>query len=299
MIRLPDDTESTLALADWVEASLLVLSEEPYRISDADITGALTDGGLDAEQGRENITNEISRREQLLGDVYPLFRDGEGFSLREPREQWLPYSFLLMASLNQSFAELVYADGVASVPARLFEELTSQALRTYVGGQAIRIGANRRAPVPAAFPAAVAYAANELREDCTYGGLEPQIGGDDGCDVIAWRPFPDAQPSQLIVLAQCGIGLGWKAKRSELDEDVWAEHINWHAKPVHAFAVPFVHETGNTWRETSKRGGVLLDRLRLASLIDAAAIPDHVRQEVEDWLVTRQQAVSALSVDQV
>ena len=78
MIRLPDESGNSLALADWVELSLLVSSNDVLRISDAEIVGELTDAGLDAEGDRGSITAEIASRSAILGDAYPFARDGQG-----------------------------------------------------------------------------------------------------------------------------------------------------------------------------------------------------------------------------
>ena len=53
MIRIPDESDSSLALADWIELSLLVSSNDVLRISDAEIVGELTDAALDAEGDRD------------------------------------------------------------------------------------------------------------------------------------------------------------------------------------------------------------------------------------------------------
>jgi hypothetical protein len=298
MIRVPDN-QSTYALADWVEASLFVLSEEPFRIADAEITGALQDFGLEAEAELANITKEIGRRSRLLGEVYPVERDGQGFVRAVNVLQQATYAFLLLASLNQHYSDLVYAEGVATVPARVFEQLTGLAIKGYIGGDFIRIGANRTAPVPFPFPEAVKFAAKQLKERSTYGQLENQASGDDGCDIIAWKPFADGSAGKLIILGQCAIGTGWKNKRSELDVGVWNEHINWHTKPIKAFAVPFVHEGGRTWRESCTRGGLVFDRLRIAQFARPEDITEPTHTELQGWIGERIGQVSGLTLNPV
>lgn len=297
MIRIPD-SQSIHALADWVEASLFILADEPLRISDAEITGALQDFGLEAEADLANITKEISRRSRVLGDLYPVKRDGQGFVRSGDLLQQATYAFLLLASLNQHYSDLVYAEGIATIPARVFEQLTGLAIKGYIDGDFIRIGANRNAPVPHAFPEAVKFVARQLKERCTYGQLEHQTNGDDGCDIVAWKAFGDGNAGKLIILGQCAIGTGWKDKRSELDLGVWNEHISWHSKPIKAFAVPFVHEGGRTWRETCTRGGVVFDRLRIAQFASPAAIVEPTRSELETWVGQRIGQVATLSLDQ-
>jgi hypothetical protein len=158
---------------------------------------------------------------------------------------------------------LVYT-GAANQPAKLFEYASGQALASFVEGRFIRIGASREAPIPSALEEAIEHVAGQLLEESTYGQVEVQFGGDDGCDIIAWREFRDSRPGQIVVFGQCAIGTNWRDKRSELDLELWSKHINWHVRPTKAFCIPFVHEFGGSWRETSARGGVVFDRLRLA-----------------------------------
>ncbi|MEP2735359.1 MAG: hypothetical protein ABJP34_03595 [Erythrobacter sp.] len=296
MIRLPDESDNSLALADWVELSLLVSSNDVLRISDAEIVGELTDAALDAEGDRGNIAAEIARRSAILGDVYPFFRDGQGFSVNENWREQLPYAFLLLLSSNQYYGELVYA-GAANQPAKLFEYVSGQALASYVEGRFIRIGASREAPLPAPFGEAVQYASQQLLEESTYGQVEVQVGGDDGCDIMAWREFRDNRPGQIVIFGQCAIGTDWRDKRSELDLELWSKHINWHVRPTTAFCIPFVHEFGGTWRETSARGGVIFDRLRLAEQLQEG-FSEELVVAVGTWCDQRLVTVTELSLEE-
>jgi hypothetical protein len=70
----------------------------------------------------------------------------------------------------------------------MFELLVGVALGNYVNGPVVRMGAKRFAPVPGGFPAAVKYLSSEMREECTYGRIRVHYAGDDGLDLVAWRP---------------------------------------------------------------------------------------------------------------
>ena len=169
-------------------------------------------------------------------------------------------------------------------------------MKKYLGGVAIRIGAPRRSPVPSGFPKAVRYAAEQLGEEFGYGKLEIQQSGDDGVDVIAWRSFGDNRPSQLVILAQCAIGTDWANKRSELDLKVWDHHIRWHTGPLKAFSVPFVIDTGGTWTETAARGGVVLDRTRLISLLASGDLQAPFRKKISKWCAERIKQAQTISL---
>jgi hypothetical protein len=278
-------------VADWVEASLLA-DEVQNRIADAAVVDALDELHIDEpEIHLANLRTEILRREHFLGARYPIRRRGLGYDRVVEWEDCLPYSFLLLVSLNQLYVQLTFGGGTAHVPAELFENITGNALRQYLGGEIIRLGAPRRQPVPAGFPAAVQYLADQLFEAFGYGQLEVQEGGDDGVDIIGWKPFDDGFSSQLVVLAQCAIGTDWYDKRSALDLRVWGRHIRCASLPVTAFAVPFQHELGGIREETALRGGILLDRARIVKNLSNPMLAAGDMQRLQQWCHQRMQAV--------
>jgi hypothetical protein len=286
MIQPPIDLTPT-TVADWLEACLL-LEERDDRLADAEVEDALKEAGVDeCDAHLANLRAEVKRRGMLLADRYPIKRDGTGFARQAEWKDCLPYSFLLLISLNQLYRQLTFAGGSATVPAELFEYLTSSALKQYVGGDTIRIGAPRRPPVPTQFPDAVRHVANELAETCGYGDLEIQQSGDDGVDIVVWKRFVDGRSSQLVVLAQCAIGTDWKEKRSDLDQKVWSRHIRWATGPLTAFAVPFHHESGGSWEETAVRGGIILDRGRIVAHLPDPALSAGELTKVRKWCEAR------------
>jgi hypothetical protein len=78
---------------------------------------------------------------------------------------------------------------------------------------------------------------------------------------------------------------------------MWRRHIDWHCVPLKGFAVPFHHQEGNSWRETASRAGIILDRLRIARLVDAAELPQTVRREMAAWCQTRLGKIAQLSLE--
>jgi len=283
LLRVPnvDEPES---LTDWMEASLLVPGH-PERISDADLQDALDEAGRDRDEGLEHILQQFRHRSNAVGARYPIARAGLGFRARGEWEDYLCYSFLLFVSLNQSYGELSFRTG-AREPSILFEVVTARALELFLGGRAIRIGAPRLPPVPAGFPAALAYLADAVKEPVRGdGGLERHGSGDDGLDIWLMRRFQDDRTSSIFVVTQCAIGEDWGAKRSELDLALWYRHIDWFTTPLKAFAVPF-QISQDSWRETATRGGLILDRPRITQAIEAAHLPGAIVTRIRNW--TRQ-----------
>jgi hypothetical protein len=298
MITLPS-SDDALALVDWLEASLFAQSAS--RISDTAILDVFSEGDVDEDPDAllAAMHRVVRARGDAIGAGYPILRDGLGYSRRGEWKCYLPYSFLLFASLNQSYTELKYAGGTANKPAELFETVASKALERYLHCSVIRIGAPRRNPVPSKFPDALVYAVKELGETIGQRDLEQQNSGDDGVDLIGWRPFGDARASQAIILAQCAIGTDWRDKRDGVSLRMWRRHIDWHSEPLKAFAVPFHHQEGNTWRETATRAGIIFDRLRIAKLVDDAAIPAQTKKGMVKWCEARLKIILKLTMEPV
>jgi hypothetical protein len=165
--------------------------------------------------------------------------------------------------------------------AEVFENLVTKALARYVGGDAIRVGHPRRPPVPTAFRDLVPYLGARLREPVRRTVALREATKDLRADVIAWRPFADSRPGQVVVLAQCAIGADWRRKLTECNVDLWGRYIEFFASPCRAFGVPFTVPSQDHWLEYSSDGGIGLDRLRIVELLDGGrAIDGAVRREV-------------------
>ncbi len=294
MLKVPADTDPN-GLADWIECSLLLQRRIGKRISETAVLSAFERAEIpDPEGSLADLKNRIRNRMRLLRESYPVNYSNRMFSIIRRWSTCLPYQFLLLVSLNQTYKELRYTRGQANRPAEIFEEITEIAVQRYLGGQSIRIGAPRRQPVPAQLPRAVKYAAERINEEFGYGELEIHGSGDDGLDLIVWVPFPDRKPSQLIVLIQCAIGTDWQTKRSELSLQVWQRHIRWHTGPLKAFSVPFALDAGPSWLETASRGGLVLDRTRLAAIIGRSSLHMDLRKRTQDWCRSRLEHVKRL-----
>lgn len=295
MITLPE-AQDPVTLVDWLEASLL--TEKTSRISDAAIVDVLSEAELDDPDALVASMHQVVRfRGRIVRKNYPVKKDGLGFSRNGAWNSYLPYSFMLFASLNQSYVELNYKGGAANRPAELFENLASKAVEKYLDCSVIRIGAPRRSPVPPTFPAALDYAIASLCETVGQRDLEDQNSGDDGVDLIGWRSFGDARASQAMILAQCAIGTDWRDKRDGVSLEMWKRHIDWHSRPLKGFAVPFHHEQGRPWRETATRAGIIFDRLRIAKLVASKELPTTITKEMAAWCEQRLKQIKTLEIE--
>jgi hypothetical protein len=297
MIVLPD-APSPINLADWLEVSLLRAEDDQFRIADVVIRDVIEEADLpDVEVLFAGLAQTVRLRTRIVGDAYPIARDGLGYVVRGSWRDYLLYSFLLFLSLNQIYKELRFTKGSATKVAEIFEGVTAVALQQYMRCEVFRIGAPRRKPVPASFPVALENLAKVINEAVGQRDLEHQHSGDDGVDLIAWRTFGDDRAGQELLLAQCAIGTDWRRKRSELDLELWRRHIDWHSWPIKGFAVPFHHEPGNSWRETTTRAGLVLDRLRIARFVEPGHLYHELRTKVEGWCQTRLTSLAKLAIE--
>src|SRR5438093_801589 len=114
MITLPA-SQAAGALVDWLETSLL--TQDGVRISDTAIIDVLAEADLsDPDELLAVILQTVRSRGHIVGNGYPIRRDGLGFARVSTWRRYLPYSFMLFASLNQSYEELRYRGGAANRP---------------------------------------------------------------------------------------------------------------------------------------------------------------------------------------
>ncbi|MBI1332475.1 MAG: hypothetical protein GC165_06315 [Armatimonadetes bacterium] len=296
MLQAPSDTRSN-AMATWVEASLIIDQGLegflPYSIFLEEIDSQnLSSADLESETLLSDLKRTLVRRQSIVGDVYPLRIGKTGISTNSTQESTHHvHDFLVLLSLAWTYDDLSYKNGAASTPSELFEELVAHAMASYIGGRSFRFGAPRRAPVPVPFRAAVEYVSSETAE--MLGNVEDFVDGhekDDGLDVIAWKPFPDNMPGQLVTLTQCAIGRNWKDKLGDLafEEGAWQTRLALLTKPTRAMAIPGIYDSDRTsWHTDSKRAGMILDRLRLEFLLKDIKLPNELNSSLKNWNASR------------
>ncbi|MGH7720088.1 MAG: hypothetical protein ACREON_14760 [Gemmatimonadaceae bacterium] len=305
MLQLPTPDLSPELLADWAELCCLFgdqptlsaarisdfLQEEfglddfedfaiGAGVADSELTEELeaelrAEGHDEAAEGlnpvnqqTEATLSQLSFRSQVVGHAYPITVEAAGARRAASWEERPIYAFLCLLG-----ARLLYRLEVPfHVPARLFERVVTEALRQYVGGEALRFGWPPLEDEPAGnFRSKVVGLARRMGED--VGRMRSVSPGakDYDLDVIAWRGFRDGKtPGQLVVVCQCAIGQDWREKL--LSVDSWQEVITFNVRPVGALAFPVVPsrepEFLFNWHDVTARGNLPLDRLRLASLLD-------------------------------
>ena len=319
MIDFPSSSPTPNQLADWVEMNLLLGGED--RLSQADIYDVLDDdpnadeppelfrdfdwrkatkteeavlreevyrsdaeGQSTNERLVESAWQELETRAGVVGDRYPFTVTRLSVLSKGGLEDATAYAFLLMLG-----ARLSYGIGTDLVPIQtpsiLFEQTVRVALGNYVGGRVRRFGwPYREVGLPSKFREAAKTLALELKENEWQFLTVSDDEKDHGLDVIAWNPFRDERFGQLVVLCQCAIGSDWDKKPVHVK--LWNDVINLAAQPI--TAVAFVDLISNHTTERifgcSKVSGILIDRIRLASLVSDSDLPEDLIGSIRKWV---------------
>lgn len=265
--------------ADWIEASCL-LSRDGF-LSRSDIVGTLSVLGESApEEQAEATWIQLQNRRIVLGDDYAFAVTMDGLSRRPNSPARVAYMTMLLISIRAYVAEARTAQN--SDYTRLFEYLTTAAAGRYVSGQALRTGWPRENPLPTGFNDLIEYLSDALNEGPT-GVVLNEPDKDAGVDVVAWRPFADRRPGQLVVLAQCATGANWREKAPELQTQEWQRYIQFVVEPMRVLAIPHVEPDAGRWAKYGSRGGVIFDRVRITELL-AGAPYGKVADDADAWL---------------
>lgn len=272
------EIKSISRIADWIELNV-VYSVSP--MSRTKLIAILEDNGYEDDQdynGEElfdSILQELQFRADLYGAKTPYRIQN---NIIEPLADWksLP-EYVMCLLFSYLGAENVHSG------TKLFERLSNEALRSYLGGNTLTLG----------FPNAEALT---VQLDKTAASLCEQRGNrnpapedkDRGVDVIGWKPFSDNRNSQIIVLMQCAAGRNWKLKK-QIPLPVWSQFIHWnYTTTIPCLSITEVVE-GNAWQKRVDEYGIILDRPRIFKHIyaDSFAVDAGLRQEILDWCIQK------------
>lgn len=233
-------------------------------------------GGVDAA-AVDMALNAMRRRQLLIGANYPYRVAGVGV-LRDAALETNAYSAMLL--MSQRDALFRKSAGGIQDAATIFETLTCTAVRGLLGPKsaAIRFGWPSAEGRPKEFPDAIKWLAARM-EVPIGSAYRPPRRQDGGVDVVGWRPFGDEQPGFPVLLVQCTLERDFVHKSADVDLRVWSGWLAFDTDPMTALAIPHTVAKAEDWREMAARV-IVLDRIRLAHLIDDEQIP-----EVTDWAV--------------
>lgn len=111
----------------------------------------------------------------------------------------------------------------------------------------------------------------------------PIVANDDKLDAVAWIPFSDALPGQLIVFGQCKTGTNWDGQLTQLQPDVFIKKRMREplvVDPMRAFSISEAADRSR-WKGTCATAGILFDRCRLVDVCDN--LPADLLSRIENW----------------
>lgn len=274
--QLPDPADfDAWTLAEWVEATLLL--EELTEISRTSLRERFSAGLAPDQAEIDSMVAEVRRRAASAPSCYPYRVDGTRV-MRDDSVDSTAYDFLLLLSLQYApyrrekrFEEINPA----------FELLTREALVRHLGPEArgVRFAWPPRDDRPQKFPEAVPWLAEQMGLEIGSLSDVDDVDNDGGLDVAAWRAFGDGHPGHIAVLAQCTVEVSYEHKAKDLEPMQWAGWIRFGRAPMTALAIPsVVAADAKVWMRLATRVDLMLDRMRIAELLDVealAAFPEH------------------------
>lgn len=296
-ISPPNERESTFLMADYVEMLCLC---GPY--NEISLEDALTRvyHTVESEAAREarfeenpnNIESEpefkdiqcnaaedwfghLTYRQGAFKDFYPFELSDNSLRLKSPLsiKAKLYISLLFCSSLR--LIEKKFWDSLTSD----FELLSAEILKSYLPSfDVFHFGKSQssRTVFPNKLGDAINQLAHKLNEQPVYDqkDFNDKNTGDGGLDVFAWRPFPDdlKTSATLICLGQCSCSPDqWTKKQYESSFENWRKRINFVHPTANFMFVPFCfRRSDGEWFERDKISSVLVDRLRICSLLNSS-----------------------------
>jgi hypothetical protein len=283
---------------EWIEATMVL--EELDEISRTALSERFPAGMSPGEDEVEQMLSEVRRRSAAAPDSYP-FAVADTRVVRQEGVDAVPYDFLLLLSLQYApyrregrFEEINPA----------FELLAREALVRHLGrgAEGRRFAYPTRDDRPESFREAVVWLARLMGLEIGSLSDVDGVDNDGGVDVAAWRSFGDGRPAHLCVLAQCTVEVEYDKthKVHDVEPMQWFAWMRFGRPPMSALVVPFViPQDAKLWARLSARCDLLLDRVRLAELLNPQDLTEFDEyKEMQDFIVReRELMLTALAAE--
>lgn len=286
-IPLPDNLESIIRLADWLEIKTLV--SDSLSTSKIELESVIKQSGIFDGKPNElvevlclSVFSEIEKRIRFIGVCYPFTCEANSLSFKKQRDEYNTYIFCLCLSYFEKLPEKKLYQA-----RRLFEDLACLAAKHFIQGESYRFAHPRNfyslflnnsyiGRLPIGFKNAIDEFCKKLGEGEGFNGEKINNAKDKKLDIIAWRDFLDKKSSKLILFGQCATGNTWKdsSKATELIPDKfwrkWIKRSN--VSPLmSAYFIPDIVED-DRWNEISIDAGILFERCRISNLASISSI---------------------------
>lgn len=267
-------------LADYMElecwaagsVSTREILAELGRVDDNANNIGCDDDADDTADVLDDVMLEIERRQSACGSGYPFSLDRTGTVLRfdetDTGHRSVMYRYLLLSTRLNMKDQRVHSGIDGSL---LLEEVAAHVLKNYLGANRARAFVFGTC-APGDFPGKITALCGELREGTEFRTLDTAAvqANDDKLDAVAWIPFSDRLPGQLIIFGQCKTGSNWGGLTTQLQPDTFVR--KWikdplSVTPVRAFCISEAADRSR-WINTVMDAGLLFDRCRLVDFCD-------------------------------
>ena len=231
---------------------------------------------------------ETERRLTVCRNGYPFTTDERGHVLRVTQGfgyvKHIIYKYLLLATRLNMRDNRIHSgiDGTL-----IFEELAAEVARAYLGARAQCLVFGT-ADSQFNFQERVNKLCRQLREGGGFANRSTTSprAQDGKLDIVAWKPFTDGFPGQLIAFGQCKTGTNYKDTLAQLQPDAFCKKWLYDQPALMPVRTLFVAEAlprgeRSDWYDTTADSGLLFDRCRIVDFCDD--ISDSTLGKVITW----------------
>ena len=295
----PSPSDEAHELADYVELvawrdgsmSAVALIRFLGRREDPDYSAGVPEED-EADTVVEDAFGEIERRREACAGDYPFVLDDSGAIVQrqggrtggQANAMHAIYKYLLLATRLDMKNDRRHGghDGT-----KLLEELAAETARSYLGSRSESMVFGTAASARG-FPDRINRLCKRIGEGGGFFGHGSTASRqqDGKLDIVAWTPFSDRLPGQLIMFGQCKTGTHYKDQLAQLQPDAFCR--KWlrtqpAVTPTRAF---FLSEAlpRSGWRDSAVDAGVLFDRCRIVDFARDAS--DRLLARIRAWTRT-------------
>lgn len=272
MIELTD-TKSIYTIADWVEFNVIY---DNRTFSKSRIFSWLRafDDTIE-ETTIDSVMSELIRRSELYGNASPFIVERKSIIPKVRWSQRPELTMCLIFSIRGVVKKKGEDDGT-----KLFEILSSKAVKSYLNGEAEVIGFPDQKKLTKQIESITKKTCERL------GSRKPRPKDKDkGVDIIAWKPHGDKRSNQIVLLLQCGAGTHF-AKKKSISLTAWTEFVQWSAKPGIGILIPII-PSEEQWIKIRDDYNLIFDRVRIYRAIHNSSFSKRkLRKQILNWCRT-------------
>lgn len=251
-----------------------------------EISGSSAESNLKIETNVETCFRHFEYRANAFSDFYPFHINQSGnLEIKPSTTKTSIYKFLLVASM---LSQVGKAD--STLLAQKFEWVCAKALKQWNSSLHVKVfgagsedrrnyfgtGTREALCKLAEFVSAtpIPHVINKKKVDGTY---QINNSGDKGLDIVACQPFNDSATGCFSIFGQCASRKEhWWHKKHEANPINFKEIIAFKHDPLNMVFIPvcFRDSNGEWVDEVSSTGSLLIDRVRLCSMLASGEIND-------------------------